>query len=316
MKIGAGFVLIASLLTFVCGKGVASTPAVPDETAGYRAVIGDEDGFVAAGSDGVYYLTPTGEVVRSVTFSDVTLNCLIFCGETLLAAGDRGVLLIAPKGEEPQQVESGTTANIRCLTLFQGYVVAGTDGGTVLIGDQAGFFEGVTLALKGNIVSLSGGALGCYGVTDRGEIIRSDDLVNWDILDFNAFYNGYYPPRRFTGVWVADRQVAVAGVSEQGAPVLSLSSGGSVWTERSLDYTDSRGMPALLQEAPRAIIYEAARERFLLACDRGTVMSVPSCSHCNERFDLPTDNALKALTQHNGTILLVGDNHTALPFRF
>jgi hypothetical protein len=174
----------------------------------------------------------------------------------------------------------------------------------------------ICLAVKGNIVSLDSGGLGCYGVTDAGEIVRSKDLKTWEVFDFNAFYEGFYAPRRFTAVCVTDRQVAVVGVTGEGVPTLSLSTGNDVWTERSLDYIDPKGMPATLRQTPRAIIYEAEWDRFLLACDGGVVMSVPACSHCNELHQLPTESDLVALAVSGAQVLAVGKNGVIIPLGF
>jgi hypothetical protein len=322
MKNAILFVLIACL-ALLLASGVCPNTPPKGKTVGYRAVVGYGDGFVAVGTGGrIDRISAEGEVLHLISVGDITLNNLAFCGSTLMVAGDEGVLLIVPQGVEPRKIESGTTANIHSLALFKGKIVAGADGGTLLVGDEAGAFKVILLALKGDIVSVSGGDLGCYGVTDEGEIIRSYDLASWEILDFNEFYAGYYPPCKFTGVCVTDRQVAVIGQSEQGA-VLALSTGGDVWTQRSLDYTDPEGMPATLRHTPRAIIYEAEWDRVLLACDEGHVMSVPACSHCNELYDLNTTSNLTALAENRGTVLVVGgevmeelEGHTALPFRY
>jgi hypothetical protein len=309
--IKAAQILLCLLLPLLYG----AVPSPEGSVADYRAVAGCEDGFVAARSDGrIDKISPSGEVLLSTILSDVALNGLLFCDSTLWVAGDGGVLILVPEGEEPQRVESGTRANIRSLALYKGRVVAGADGGVVLTGEESGF-EVTRLALRGNIVSVSAGARGCYGVTDRGEIIRSEDLETWEITDFNALYAGYYPPRGFTAVCVTDHQVAVAGDSDERA-VLSLSTDGRVWAERSLDYTDPQGMPAMLSETPRAIIYEAEWDRFLLACDDGVVMSVPACSHCNALFQMPTRSNLTALAGSGGRVLAVGEGLAALPFGF
>jgi hypothetical protein len=305
--------LLYCLLPLLCG----AAPSVKGDVVDYRAVVGCEEGFVAVRSDGrIDRIAPSGEVVGSVAATDKSLNTLLSCGETLVAAGEGGVLFVVRENGKPQRIENPTKATIRSLTLYRGRMVAGTDGGSVLTSDGNGNFSVTQLELRGNIVSVSGGALGCYGVTDRGEIIRSDDLATWEITDFNALYRGYYPPRSFTAVCVTDHLVAVTGESETGIPVLSLSTGGDVWTERNLDYTDPSGMPATLSETPHAIIYEAQWDRFIVACDGGRVMSVPGCSHCNALFQMPTRSNLTALAQNGGRVLVVGEELAVAPFGF
>lgn len=310
----AVFVLTACLLLLNGGNGFAASP--DGGSNGYRAVIGHGDGFVAAGSDGrIDRISLTGEIRGSERFPGASLNCLISRGAMIAAAGDPGILLIARDGKTFEKAESETERNIRSLALFQDYVVAGADGGVLFVGDEAGFFAEIPLEVKGNIVSLSTTDTRCYGVTDRGEILSTEDLMHWDIFNFNAFYAGYYPPRRFTGIAATDRQIAVTGVTDEGFPTLSLSSGGDVWSERSLEYTDEQGMPAYLTEASNAIFYDAAEDRFLLACDNGRVMSIPSCSHCNELIAFPTAESLVSISRNGDVLIVVGDKGYIGPIR-
>lgn len=277
--------------------------------SGFKAIVGYGEGFVAAGAKRIDRIDLTGHAVHTESFSDIELSCLFARGTALFAAGEAGVLLMSENGEDFTQIESGTTLNINSLTGFQDYLIAGADNGTVLTGSEAGFVKQTVLDVKGNIVALSAGNSVCYGITDHGEIFHSSDMVNWEIFDFNDFYAGYYEPCRWTTIVVTDQQVAVAGSSESGKPVLFFSSEGRVWTNRSLDYTDPHGLPGYLAETPNAIIYDVAKDRFLLACNGGTVMVIPSCSHCNELHNLSTQNNLTAISQQAETLVAVGDDY-------
>jgi hypothetical protein len=212
-------------------------------------------------------------------------------------------------GEAFIQIESGTTLNINSLTGFHDYLIAGADNGIVLIGSEVGLFKQISLELQGNIVSLSANNSVCYGVTDYGEIFHSQDLVNWDILDFNTFYSGYYESCNWTTVVVTEQQVAVAGSSANGRPVLFFSTGGNVWTNRNLDYIDMHGMPAYLTEIPNAMLYDVIKDRFVLACNQGTVMIIPSCSHCNELHNLGTYQNLTAISEQAEMLVVVGEDY-------
>lgn len=293
------------LLLMNCGSNSSE-----EKGSGFRAVTDYGEGFVAVGSNGrIDKIDQTGFIVNTDSFPGIKLNCLFTCGVTLFAAGEAGVLLTSENGEVFRQMESGTTMNINSLAGFNEYLIAGADNGTILIGDETGFSKQVSLELKGNIISLSANSSVCYGVTDRGEIIHSKDLADWDIFDFNAFYSGYYEPCRWTAVVVTEQQVAVAGSHENGRPALFLSTGGNVWTNRSLDYIDPHGMPAYLTETPNAMVYDAGRDRLVLACNQGAIMVIPSCSHCNERHNIGTSQNLTAISRQAETLVAVGEDY-------
>jgi len=50
-------------------------------------------------------------------------------------------------------------------------------------------WSNIKLQLKGNIRSLSANTSSCFGVTDAGEIIKSNDGLNWSVTDYNKEYS-------------------------------------------------------------------------------------------------------------------------------
>jgi len=167
-------------------------------------------------------------------------------------------------------------------------------------------FQKIQLAAGGNIVSLSSRASECFGVTDQGEILRSADGIHWSVFDFNNYYKGYYKPCQFTCVLAEENQLAVAGKYDDGSPVLMLSSQGSVWTERSLNFTDDGGGLSTLIGIPTSICQDAAEDRLLLACSKGQVMSIPSCSHCNKLLSVSSED-FSGISNNGNFWLIVGD---------
>ena len=275
---------------------------------GYRDITKYEDGFIAAGSDGrIDRISVSGEIIKSEKFHGVEFNCILSNNQMIIAAGDKGSILISSNKGAFKKVNGGTNKNINSLALFKGKIIAGTDHGEILVGDEKGLFKKIQLGLKGNIVSVSARKSGCYGVTDEGEIIHTVDGINWDILDFNKFYSGYYKPCSFTKVLATENQIAVAGVHDDGSPVLMLSTGGKVWSERSLSYTDDHGMISYLTDIPYDIFYDLAIDQFILACSKGKIMTIPSCSHCNQLMVLSTED-LMGISGNGNELMIVGEN--------
>ncbi|MGB8490991.1 MAG: hypothetical protein WCE64_08025 [Bacteroidales bacterium] len=279
-----------------------------NKSEGYRAAIGYDDGFIAAGSGGqIDRISSSGKITKSEKFPGVNFNCLLSDQRMLIAAGDNGTLMISSDSGIFRNIDSGTDRNINSLALFNGIIIAGTDRGEILSGDEKGGFRKILLPVKGNIVSVSARESDCYGVTDEGEIIHSADAINWDITDFNKVYSGFYKPCYFTRVLVTANRIAVAGMNNDGSPVLMFSSQGGVWTERSLNYTDDQGMPGFLDDRPNDIFYDYQGDEFFLACNNGRLMKLPSCSQCNKLAVLSDEN-LTGIAGNNNTMIIVGEN--------
>lgn len=295
------------VLVLLGGLLALSSGSFP-EPEGYRAIVRYEDGFVAAGTGGrIDRISETGEVLKSEVFPGVRFNCMTSDDDIIIAAGDNGKILIAEGDGIFRIVESATTNNINSLALFNKTIIAGCDKGEILSRVEGGFFIRTHLEVKGNIVSVSAGRNSCFGVTDESEIIHSTDGISWDILDFNKVYAGFYSPCHFTRILVTEEQVALAGVTNDGSPVLMFSSGGKVWTERKLDYTDERGTPGFMQETPHDMYYDQAEAQVFLVFGKGKVMKLSSCSHCND-VAVITEEELTGISGNDDTLMIVGSN--------
>jgi hypothetical protein len=101
----------------------------------------------------------------------------------IIAAGDSGTVLVTYDGDSYLKVKSSTGNNINSITIFNKTIIAGADQGEIVLGDTLARFWKTHLGIKGNIVSVSAGISVCYGVTDEGEIIHSDNGINWEIFD-------------------------------------------------------------------------------------------------------------------------------------
>ena len=78
----------------------------------------------------------------------------------------------------------------------------------------------------------------------------------------------------------------VSGVGKNNTPAAFVSAGGTVWSERSLDYSEG-GAQRMLEAVPMSLSYDALRDRFYLLCTEGVQLTLPSCSHCNSLSRYP-----------------------------
>lgn len=283
-------------------------PFKSSSASGYRAVVGCEEGFVAAGSEGrIDWFSISGNKIKSVKSLDVEFKALLSYDQTVVAAGDSGTLLVSTNQSAFSKVESGTRKNILSLVRFNDCIVAGLEQGELLMGRDVGSLKSLQLNLMGNIVSLSAKASDCFGATDQGEIIHTTDGVHWSILDFNAYYSGYYKPCRFTRILAMEHQIAVAGLQDDGLPVLMFSAQGTIWAERSLSYTDDLGGLSKATEIPSDLFYDASEDQLLLVSSKGVMMKIPSCSHCNKHLVVSAED-LTGMARNGNTWMVVGAN--------
>ncbi len=215
----------------------------------FRAAVAFRDGFVAAG-DRIARLD--AEAKPTDTFPlQAPLVSLALVEDTLFALDTAGTALlhITPSGEILSRKAAPSRGRLRAIAA---------DGRTL------------------------------WAVTDAGEILRTRDGEQWTILDFNAHYQGFYPEMAFCAVAAGGGSVMVAGVGTDKTPAAFTSAGGSVWSQRSLDYAEG-GVPRMLEAEPLSLSYDALRDRFYLLCKGGFQLTLPSCSHCNSLSRYPVE---------------------------
>jgi hypothetical protein len=287
----------------------ANDPGQRVRSTGYQAIAPLGNEFVAVGSGGrIDHISASGKILKTEAIAGESFNCVLADNKRVVVAGDRGSIYISSDKGTFRKTNSSTDKNINTLALFRGTILAGTDEGSILSGDGKSAFRRTFLAVSGNIVSLSARESDCFGVTDLGEIIHTTDGKNWEVFNFNEVYAGFYRPCSFSAVVVSDRQIAVTGMHDDGTPVLMFSNQGNVWSDRSLNYTDDRGVRVYPEDTPNGIFYDATRDLFFLACTNGKLMKIPSCSHCNKLAELPTGH-LSAISGSNNTLIVVGANY-------
>ncbi|MCR5351520.1 MAG: hypothetical protein K6E35_03395 [Bacteroidales bacterium] len=143
-----------------------------------------------------------------------------------------------------------------------------------------------------------------WAVTDAGEILSSADGATWTLFDFNTQYAGYYPRMDWRAVASGGGSVMVAGLDPEGHLGVYVSSRGTVWSARTLDYSES-GERGVLDVTPCSLSYDPLRDSFFLCGSQGTLFEMPGCSHCNRLTRYPTDT-LYARRQAGFNALLLG----------
>ena len=303
------FVLTSLLLAIIVGFGFSFLREKESDTSvSYVDITPFQDGFIAVTNDGgIDWISEKGVVNQTKNIEEGPV-CLSINNQQILVAVGQGAIFVIENGGAMRKIDCGSENPINTLVVFRGKIIAGGNEGELLVGGVQDAFAPVDIDLRGNIVSLSAGLSACYGVTDQGEIIKSSDLVHWEIFDFNKTYQGYYKSCSFNKILCTPDHVAVIGENEDDQPVLFFSTGGKVWTERPLIYTDDLGQQAFLKKIPRDIHYDEVSNQHILVCDQGIMMTLPSCSHCNRLIKI-SDNNLTGISGNGQDIIIVGENN-------
>jgi hypothetical protein len=302
-------ILTSLLLAIILGFGFSFLHEEESASSGmYVSVANSGDGFVAITSNGrIDWISGVGAINHSKKINE-NPACISFYNQHLLVAGNSGSIFYFDTEEDYRKIYCETGQPIHSLSVFKDKIIAGCDGGKLFVGSIEDPFKPVDIELKGNVMSLSTGSSKCYGVTDQGEIFHTNDLVHWEIFDFNKTYKGYYKSCSFSKILCTPDQIAVTGENNDGLPVLFFSSRGNVWTERPLTYTDDFGHQTYLKNVPRDIYCDPNGNQHILVCDRGIMMTIPSCSYCNKLIEV-ADTDLTGISGSDQEIIIVGGDN-------
>ena len=170
---------------------------------------------------------------------------------------------------------------LKGIDSFGDGVIAIADDGYILYWDSP-FDKArkVRFNIKGNFISLDAGAGMCYVLSDSSEIISLNLALQGKVFDFNANYSEYYGTITPIAIAAGPNSACLAVLREDGTPTTYVSSKGTVWSERDLDYAVN-GKWFTFKKVPHSITYEELSDCFVLHCEDGDMFYLPNCSHCN-----------------------------------
>lgn len=276
---------------------------------GYTDVVQFRDDFIAVGTDGrIDSISRSGSIVPVDRSNSNRLNCAFSNHDLVVVAGDQGTILYSFDGKQFAHAESGSDKPIYEITSQNGLIFAGTEKGIVLVSEDGNLWGQITTHARGDIISLSANPFFMIGITTEGEIIKSFDAINWEISDYNQAYAGYNPLSTFKKILATENSILIIGTHDNGSPSLLSSSLGNVWAERVPVYHDHEDMIVYLEETPNDLVYDSDQDQFILACDKGVLFALPTCTKCNKYFKT-SETDLNALICVKNYLMVVGDQY-------
>ena len=271
-----------------------------EEKNGYLSVCPYGMGFAAVGSAGkIAIISPEGgETVLESGIQTALYD--IVCQETrLVAVGEKGAVLLSLDGKAFQKQTAGTGLDLYTTLSFNGQFLCGGQEGVLLSSEDGVRWRTTQSGTKGSIVSLTATDGQCLGVTDKGEILTSADGFSWSVLDYGAYYQ---EQAVFYQAASAGQTYYVIGAKENGAPLLIESTGGSVWSQRELNFVD--GTPADLSKLRLSDIIWDGQQAVAAGSD-GSLLTLPSCTQCNKLQKI-ADVPLWGIAYNGGRLAAVG----------
>lgn len=279
-----------------------------DITNGYSDIIIFKDNLYAEGfNERIDFISEYGEIVTVHNSGKAKLRCAVTSDEILVAAGDDGTILYSYDGKSFSYSESDTDNNINGIVYTNGMFVAGSENGVILVSENGKSWFKMHTGAKGDILSLSSNKSFIIGVTDAGEIIKSFDGTTWEIMDYNKEYDGYHSFSNFSKILATENRIVIIGTHDDGSPSILFSTLGNVWTQRLPIYYDDEGILRSLSSKPNDVICDPNVDQFIIVCNNGELLSMPSCSKCNKYLKI-SDTNLNAIISDGNNLVIVGDS--------
>ena len=275
----------------------------------YKSVMPYNGVFAAVGEPGrIDFYSPDGKLTDTVELpSGMVINDVCVYNGALVGAADGAVVTYRDSqlGFLPVKGEASALIPFRGRLLV---AVNGAEGAQIFSYDALESpVDELFLPVEGRMAALTVNEKFCFGVTSEGEILRSTDGLEWILQDFNADYEGYYPPMEFIDVEAGLDNVAVIGRTRNGGSAMFISSQGIVWSPRELSYSGNSGN-YMLEEEPLSVVYDPLADQYVLLCSSGVMFFVPACAHCNSREQINANELFSMAFTPQGDFFVVGSD--------
>ncbi|NLT52416.1 MAG: hypothetical protein GXX85_16050 [Ignavibacteria bacterium] len=282
----------------------------------YRQIIQFQETIFTLSADSrIDIISNDGEKNTIFKNDDLKLNCLAANDEILILAGNKGVIYYSNNGKEFESAKTETDKNIYSIVYKNGIFLAGSEKGEIQISEDGKIWTNLKTEAAGDIISISANNSIFIGVTNEGEIIQSGNGFNWKVANFNKNYAGFIPYTEFIKILAIENSIIIIGVHDDGSPAILLSTLGNVWNERLPFYYDEEGIIKYLSSKPNDVIFDYENDQFILACNNGELLSLPSCSRCNKYVKV-SDKNLQSLVSIKSSLIIVGNDFSIFKYSF
>lgn len=284
------------------------------DNSGYKQIIQFQEKLFALSTNSRLDIVSSDGSKNTVFENDkYELNCMAANDSILIIAGNKGNIYYSFDGKNFKSAETETKKNIYSLVFRSGMFFAGSEKGEIQVSEDGKNWTAVKTEAAGDIISISANNSIYIGVTNAGEIIQSDNGFNWKVANFNNDYAGFIPYTEFIKILAIENSIIIIGIHDDGSPAILLSNLGNVWNERLPFYYDEEGVIKYLLSRPNDVIFDYENDQYILACNNGELLSLPSCSRCNIYVKI-SDKNLESLLNINSSLIIVGNDFSIFKY--
>ncbi len=281
-------------------------PAGPlDCPEGFRAVTAWDTDFLAVGTGGrMSLIAPDGTQQAISSGTDAALHAVAVLEGRAYAVGDAGTLVVYD-GRQAAVSAIDPRVNLCAVVVWKDMLFVGGSDGALFRLAPDGEAVRLDVSASGTVTGLTASEARLLVVTDRGEILTSENGADWTCLHYRQ---AYHTEVSFTGALWTDGLFYACGRRTDGTPLLVQSTMGGVWAERTLDMLN--GQPADLSALVFGGIAWDGRQAYV-ACNDGRLLTLPDCAECNQLQTIADAN-LTAAVCHSGRVAVVGEGFCAV----
>lgn len=298
--------------TSTAPSGTETTTADSEEPAGpldcpegFRAVAAWDTDFLAVGTGGrMSLIAPDGKQQTISSGTDAALHAIVLLEGKAYVVGDAGTLVVYD-GRQAAVSAVDPRVNLCAAVVWKDMLFVGGSNGALFRLVPDGEAVRLDVSASGTVTGLTASKTRLLAVTDRGEILTSEDGADWTCLQYRQ---AYHIEVSFAGALWTDGLFYACGRRADGTPLLVQSTMGGVWAERTLGMLN--GQPADLSSLIFGGIAWDGRQAYI-ACNDGQLLTLPDCAECNQLQTIADAN-LTAAVCHSGRVAVVGEGFCAV----
>lgn len=146
--------------------------------------------------------------------------------------------------------------------------------------------------MEHNFISVCGGGQRPFlALSEDGRLFRKMPGKEWEDVNFQECYKGYYPDCLFGAIAATDVDYIAAGIGQDGLPYVFRSLLCSVWEMVNLTGGNRLGGYVRASGRVNEILYDSATKQIFLLCDNAELVVLPDCPKC-VKITKPSDCSL------------------------
>lgn len=136
------------------------------------------------------------------------------------------------------------------------------------------------------------------GLDEKGALWSATGLPlsdqDWEAIQFNEVYRGYYPACRFTAIVTTEKDFVAVGIGADHLPYVYRSMMGGVWESADLLCRRKEGGYERASSEILDVFYDRKNRQLFFPCRNGELITMPDCPKCMKLTQVSKEPLIKA----------------------